>query len=466
MKNMAKHKILIVDDEKPTRDVMARVLSTTYECLTAPDAESALALIRANPDLALMISDVRMPGVDGVSLLKQAKELVPRLACILLTAYGSVDLAVEAMKNGADDFLTKPITDLSQLELRIAKAIKTHALEKEVEELKTQLSPKYGLDAFTGTSPAMQEVYRLIRLAARSNANVLVEGPSGTGKELVARALHDLSARAAGPYVAVECAALSPTLLESELFGHEKGAFTDARERKIGRFEAANGGTLFLDEIAEIDLATQVKLLRVLETRTFQRVGGSEDVKTDIRIVAATNRDLAAEVAAGRFREDLYYRLNVVDIHMPALKERPGDIPQLVSRFVKEFSKQNGGRVTGINADATKLLENYAWPGNVRQLRNVVEKMVVLSEGGELTAADVPTEIRAVPSPPVPRAALLSAPPEQALLSNNDLSLAEREKAEILNTIELCHGNKSKAAEKLGISRRTLHRRLHEWGIS
>lgn len=460
---MSKLKILIVDDEKPTRDVMARALSPSYECLTAPDAEQALNMIQANPDLTLMISDVRMPGADGVSLLKKAKELAPNLACILLTAYGSVDLAVEAMKEGADDFLTKPITDLNQLELRISKAIKTHALEKEVAELKSQLNPKYGLEAFTGTSSAMQEVYKLIRLAARSNANVLIEGPSGTGKELVARALHDLSARAQGPFIAVECAALSPTLLESELFGHEKGAFTDARERKIGRFEAANGGTLFLDEIAEINLATQVKLLRVLETRTFQRVGGSEDVKTDIRIVAATNRDLAAEVAAGRFREDLYYRLNVVDIHMPALKERTGDIPQLVMRFLKEFAKENGGHVTGIEPAAMKLLEEYPWPGNVRQLRNVMEKMVVLSEGGNLTSQDVPAEIR---TGSAANAANLPSEVQANAATTLDHSLADTEKAQILAVIESCHGNKSKAAEQLGISRRTLHRRLHEWGIS
>ncbi len=472
---MTKPKILIVDDEKPTRDVMARALSDRYACLTAADAEQALDAIRANPDLALMISDIRMPGMDGVSLLKKAKECAPKLACILLTAYGSVDLAVKAMKEGADDFLTKPITDLNQLELRISNAIKTHSLEQEVKELKSQLNPKYGLEAFTGNSPAMQEVYKLIRLAARSNANVLIEGPSGTGKELVARALHDLSSRAKGPFVAVECAALSPTLLESELFGHEKGAFTDARERKIGRFEAANGGTLFLDEIAEIDLATQVKLLRVLETRTFQRVGGSEDVKTDIRIVAATNRNLVAEVAAGRFREDLYYRLNVIDIHMPALRERPGDIPMLVTRFLKEFSKENGGLVTGIEPAAMKLLENYAWPGNVRQLRNVVEKMVVLSEGGLLTPADVPAEIRQ-PRVPQPPAALLlaenAAPPSLpapqpvAEIPAPECSLADREKEQILATIEACHGNKSKAAQQLGISRRTLHRRLHDWGMT
>ena len=240
---MAKPKILIVDDEKPTRDAMARILSDSYECLVAPDAEQAMKAVAANPDLALMISDVRMPGEDGVSLVRRAKAANPTLACMLLTAYGTVDLAVEAMKDGADDFLTKPVTDIRQLEVRVARAIKTRALEREVSDLRSQLGDR--LEGFTGTSPAMQGVYRLIRQAAPSNANVLIEGPSGTGKELVAHALHSLSARASGPFVAVECAALSPTLLESELFGHEKGAFTDAVRQKIGRFEAADGGTLF-----------------------------------------------------------------------------------------------------------------------------------------------------------------------------------------------------------------------------
>ena len=346
---MLKPKILIVDDERPTRDVMARVLSDKYECITAPDAEQAMKAVAENPDLALIISDIRMPGEDGVSLIRRAKATNPSIACMLLTAYGTVDLAVAAMKDGADDFLTKPITDLDQLELRVDKAIKTRALERQVDELKSQLDEK--LETFTGNSPQMQKVYRLIRQAAPSNANVLIEGPSGTGKELVAHALHRLSPRAEGPFVAVECAALSPTLLESELFGHEKGAFTDAVRQKIGRFEAANGGTLFLDEISEIDASTQVKLLRVLETRTFQRVGGTEDIKTDIRIVAATNRDLAKYVAEGKFREDLYYRLNVIDIHLPALKERVGDIAPLVSCFLKEFAAENGGRVTGIDAN-------------------------------------------------------------------------------------------------------------------
>ena len=460
---MMKPKILIVDDEKPTRDVMARVLAAKYECLTAADAEQALAAVASNPDLALMISDIRMPGEDGISLLRRAKAANPNLACMLLTAYGTVDLAVAAMKDGADDFLTKPITDLDQLELRVAKAIRTGSLERQVKDLQSQLDGR--LADFTGRSPAMQKVYQLIRQAAPSSANVLIEGPSGTGKELVAHALHALSPRANGPFVAVECAALSATLLESELFGHEKGAFTDAIRQKIGRFEAANGGTLFLDEISEIDPSTQVKLLRVLETRTFQRVGGTEDIKADIRIVAATNRDLAKFVAEGKFREDLYYRLNVIDIHLPALKDRPGDIALLVSRFLKEFSAENGNRVKGIDAVAMKALEDYSWPGNVRQLRNVIEKMVVLAAGEKLTAEDVPMEIRApaAPVPPAPTATAEPLPATPPIATAGSLEDAER--AKILSVLTACKGNKSKAADVLGISRRTLHRKLNAWKI-
>lgn len=484
---MAKPLILIVDDEKPTRDVMARLLSEKYECLTAADAEQAIALIKENERLALMISDVRMPGEDGLSLVKKARELVPNLACILLTAYGTVSLAVEAMKDGADDFLTKPITDFDQLEIRIANVLKTHALEKKVEELTTQLDAKFGLDNITGTSPAMQTVYKLVRQAAKSNASVLIEGPSGTGKELVAHALHDLSNRAQGPFIAVECSALSPTLLESELFGHEKGAFTDAHERKIGRFEAANGGTLFLDEIGEIEPSVQVKLLRVLESHTFQRVGGTQDIKTDIRVIAATNRSLSQEVAAGRFREDLFYRLNVIDIHLPPLRERPGDIPQLVSRFLKEFSRENGGAVTGIEAQALKALELYSWPGNVRQLRNVIERMVVLSAGGKLTLEDVPLEIREpAPIPTLASGAVFGASvgtpavrtPSAPLLASPSVpcppigervagveSLDELERAQIISALAATGGSRKLTSERLGISRRTLLRKMKKWGL-
>ena len=439
---MAKPKILIVDDEKPTRDAMARILAPGCDCLTAPDAELAMKLVEENPDLALLLTDYKMPGENGVSLIKRAKAENPSLACILVTAFGEIELA-------------KPITDLAQMEQRVNKALEKHALSRKVAELQQKVNEQSGIETFTGKSPAMEKVYRLIRQAAKANANVLVEGPSGTGKELVAKALHDLSPRASGPFVAVECAALSPTLIESELFGHEKGAFTGADRMKVGKFEAASGGTLFLDEITEIDLATQVKLLRALESRTIQRVGGNEDIRVDFRLVAATNRDLAAYVREGKFREDLYYRLNVIDIHLPALKDRPGDIALLVSRFIKEFSAANGNNVTGIDAKAIKALEDYPWPGNVRQLRNVVEKMCVLSAGGKLTLDDVPVEITSA----MPTVASGSPAAPAAAQS----TLAETEKDTILRVLAECGNNKSKAAIKLGISRRTLHRKLNEW---
>lgn len=453
-----KPKILIVDDEKPLRDTLARWFKRDYECLTAPDAAEAMKIIGENPDLALMISDVKMPGENGVELVRKAKLANPTMACILLTAYGTVDLAVEAMKDGADDFFQKPVTDLQQFELRVANAIRTSRLEKEVAALKNRLNEN--LENFTGKSPEMEKVYALIRKAAPTKANVLIEGPSGTGKELVAHALHTHSMRAQGPFIAVECAALPSNLLESELFGHEKGAFTDAKAQRIGRFEAASGGTIFLDEISEIDADTQVKLLRVLETKTFQRVGGTEDIKADFRIVAATNRNLLKYVSEGKFREDLYYRLNVINIKLPALKDRPGDIALLVSRFLKEFSEENGGKVIGIDKQALKALESFSWPGNVRQLRNIIERMVVLASGDTLSIDDVPEEITASQN---------AAPVSGATVAPKSVptatTLAQAEKEQILAAIAAHHGNKSRAAEALGISRRTMHRKLNEWNI-
>ena len=447
---MTKRKILIVDDEKPTRDVMARALGATYECMTAPDAEQALAVIEATPELALLISDVRMPGESGVELVKKAKKLRPSLACILLTAYGTVDLAVEAMKDGADDFLTKPITDLAQLELRVANAIKTAGLEQEVASLKEKLTGE--LESFTGRSPAMEKVYAMIRKVAPTNATVLIEGPSGSGKELAARAIHNLSKRANGPFIALECSAFEGELLKSELFGYVAGTFTGAlREGKAGCFAAADGGTLFLDEIGEIDMSTQIALLRTLETRRVRRLGEAVERPVDFRLVAATNRDLAKMVAEGDFREDLYYRLNVIDLKTPALKDHREDIALLVARFMKEFAGKNGSTATGIDRDALKALEDYQWPGNVRQLRNVVEKMCVLSSGGRLTLADVPSEVL--------------EPPAQGQSVASAKTLEETEKAKILSVLESSGGNKTRAAETLGISRRTLHRKLNEWGL-
>ena len=435
-------RILIVDDEKDTREFMARALSYKYEVLTAADAELAMQQLDADRSIRLLLSDIRMPGEDGLTLMKAAKAMNANLAVILLTAFGSIDQAVAAMKDGADDFITKPV-DLDQLELRIEKALKAHRLESEVKDLKAQLDEKYGMDGIVGSSPAMQKVFRMIRQAAPTEATVLIQGPSGTGKELVARAIHNLSQRSKGPFVAVEFAAISPNLLESEMFGHEKGAFTGATSRRIGRFEAANHGTIFLDEISEMPLELQVKLLRVLQEREFQRVGSNETVKTDIRIVAATNRDLAAYVREGRFREDLYYRLNVIDLHLPALKDRSGDVPLLVNRYLKEF----GGK--SVSPDAMRLMEAYAWPGNVRELRNAVEKMCVLSPSGEIGVDDVPDEMKR----------------ESSKMLSTSGTLGETEKAKILAVLEEVGGNRTKAAERLGISRRTIYRKLEEYGL-
>ena len=451
-----KPKILIVDDEKPLRDTLARWFRPRYDCVLAPDAEEAMKAVAANPDMALMISDVRMPGEDGVALLKKAKAANPDMGVILLTAYGTVDLAVEAMKDGADDFFQKPITDLKAFELRVDKAVRNAALAQGTPSADATTSG--GLAEFTGDSPAMEKVYRLIRKVAPTDATVIIEGPSGTGKELAARAIHALSRRAGGPFVAVECSALSRDLLESELFGYEPGAFTGASEKgRVGHVESAAGGTLFLDEIGEIDLATQVKLLRVLESRTIKRVGGTVDIPVDFRLVAATNRNLAQMVAEGKFREDLYYRLNVIDIRTPALKDHPEDIPALAARFLKEAAARNGGAAMEMDASAIASLQAYSWPGNVRQLRNVVEKMAVLASSPVLTAEDVPPEVTAAqPAPTAP----VSAPEPESAQSG---SLADVEKRQILAALAACGNNKTKAAESLGISRRTLHRKLREW---
>ena len=450
-----KPKILIVDDEKPLRDTLARWFRPGYECLLAPDADAALEIVRATPDLALMISDIRMPGEDGVTLLRRAREIHPGLAAILLTAYGTVELAVAAMKDGAADFFQKPITDMKAFELRVAQVIEAAAAH-------TDAAPAAGdaIDGFTGSSKSLESIYRIIRKVAPSDATVLVEGPSGSGKELAARAIHALSKRATGPFVAVECSAFSADLLKSELFGYEPGTFTGGlKDGKKGCIEEAGGGTLFLDEIGEIDLATQIALLRTLETKCVRRLGSSFEKPVDFRLVAATNRNLISLVAEGKFREDLYYRLNVIDIRMPALKDHPSDIAPLVERFIADFSAAGEGRVKGIELAALKALEAYSWPGNVRQLRNAVEKMVVLAAGETLTLDDVPAEILA---PTAPAATAEAAP---AAATAPTASLADVEKAQILAALKAAGGNKTAAADALGISRRTLHRKLREWGM-
>ena len=448
--------ILVVDDDKNTRDGLERALRRRYDVVLAEHGERALTILEAQ-HVDIILSDVRMPGMDGLTLLQRALAHRPNVICILLTAYGNVEVAVEAMKRGAYDFLTKPV-NLDHLDLLLKRALRSRDVESENVNLHEQLDTKYGLERIIGTSPAMGQLFDTIRQAAPTQATVLIQGESGTGKELVAHAVHRLSTRVRGPFIPVHCAALSMNLLESELFGHEKGAFTGAMSRRKGRFELADGGTLFLDEISEIDAAIQVKLLRVLEERTFERVGGDETIETDIRLITATNKDLKTLVKEGKFREDLFFRLDVVNITLPPLRERTGDVPMLCNHFLREFSESNNRDISGITPDAITILSSYAWPGNVRELRNTIEKMVVLSRGDRLTARDIPANIRE---------AVKAAGPSVVLPSGDTMhggdSLAATEQRMIMATLQKLNGNRTKAAAELGISRRTLHRKLKQY---
>jgi len=451
-----KPRVLVVDDDKNTRDGLERALRSSYSIITAESGEKALAIL-TEQNVDILLSDVRMPGMDGLTLLQRALAHNPGLLCILLTAYGNVETAVEAMKSGAYDFLMKPV-NLDHLELLLARALRSRDVESENLSLRRQLDQKYGLGGLVGNSRAMQDMYETINQAAPTQATILIQGESGTGKELVAHAVHQLSTRAKGPFVAVHCAALSPTLLESELFGHEKGAFTGAVAQRRGRFEMADGGTLFLDEVSEVDPAVQVKLLRVLEERAFERVGGDRTVQVDIRLVVATNKDLKALVEEGKFREDLFFRLDVVSIKLPPLRDRLEDVGLLCRHFIREFSEKNSKQVETITRDAVDILSSYDWPGNVRELRNAIEKMVVLARGDRLTARDIPSSIRQQAHH---RAGATARALQHA--ATGGASLADAEKSMIMAALEENNGNRTKAASALGISRRTLHRKLRQY---
>jgi two-component system, NtrC family, response regulator AtoC len=442
--------ILIVDDEKNTREGLARALRDEYAVAEAENGQRALEWLETR-HADVVLSDLRMPGMDGLALLSRLLARDPRPVLILLTAYGNIETAVEAMKRGAYDFLAKPV-NLDRLELLLKRALAERRLGAENQRLKAQLDSKYGFESILGTSAAMQAVFDTIRQVAPTRATVLIQGESGTGKELVARALHQCSPRAQGPFIPVHCAALAPTLLESELFGHEKGAFTGAQERRRGRFELADGGTLFLDEVGEIDAALQVKILRVLEERKFERVGGTETVSVDVRLVAATNRDLKKMVESGAFREDLFYRLYVVNLTLPPLRDRNGDIVLLAQHYLKALAAEHGKRVVGITSEAMEALTAYPWPGNVRELRNVIERMVVLGTGEKLTMRDLPVALRA----PAGRTGA-------ATHSGRLLRDAERQLIE--DALHRHKGSRVKTALDLGISRRTLHRKLNEFGL-
>ncbi|MBU9889501.1 MAG: sigma-54 dependent transcriptional regulator [Candidatus Omnitrophica bacterium] len=446
--------ILLAEDDVNARKGLTQFLQgLDYDVITAANGPEAFELFKKDgPDL--VISDIRMPEMDGVTLLERIKGVSPSAKVILLTAYGSVEDAVKAMKKGAFYYLAKPV-NLEELEFLVKKAFSSHRLEEENQELRQELfRERYNQGDLIAQSSKMKELLATVDKIAASNASVLIEGESGTGKELIARRIHALSARNLQPFIAVHCAALTETLLSSELFGHEKGAFTGATDRKKGRFERAHGGSLFLDEIGEISKDTQVKLLRVLQEGEFERVGGTKTIKVDVRLIAATNKTLLDEVNHQRFREDLYYRVNVIYLRVPPLRERKEDIPPLVSSFIRQYAGSNGKKISGIDAGALERLMRYDWPGNIRELKNVIERMIVLSSGGRLTAELVPEEFRAG-----------ETAPDGMRLSLEGDRITDVERELIRRVLQEVKGNKSLAAEKLGISRRTLYRKLDAYKI-
>ncbi len=453
--------VLIIDDEKHTREGLQQALIDNFDVSVAANADEAFNLMDAQP-FDVIVTDLRMPGKSGLRVIDKALALPHRPAVLMMTAYGNIETAVEAMKRGAVDFLTKPV-NIERLEVLIQRALKTRTLEVEVKQLHERLDEKFSFEGIIGHSPKLQEVIDRVKLVAPSRATILIEGESGTGKELIAQAIHQSSPRARGPFIAVHCAALSENLLESELFGHERGAFTGATERRVGRFEMADGGTLFLDEIGEISASTQVKLLRFLETKAIERVGGSKAIELDVRLVAATNRHLEQMVREGKFREDLFFRLNVVRIAMPPLRERTEDIPLLLSHYIKVFSDENGVPPLTVEAGALHTLQRYPWPGNIRELRNFAENAVVLRRGGSLTEYDLEPKYRgAVPALPAGSSSE-SAPAALAAPMPVSLSVEENEKRLLREALIKARGNRTKAAELMGVSRRTLHRKIAQW---
>jgi len=401
----------------------------------------------------VIVTDLRMPGKSGLKIIDKALTLPSRPAVLMMTAYGSIDSAVEAMKRGAVDFLTKPV-QIERLEILIQRALKTKTLEVEVKQLHERLDEKFNLDGLVGHSAKLAEVIERVKLVAPSRATVLIEGETGTGKELIAQAIHQASPRARAPFVPVHCAALPASLLESELFGHERGAFTGATERREGRFEAADTGTVFLDEIGEIGPEIQVKLLRFLETKSFERIGSSKTITVDVRLVAATNRNLEQMVKEGKFREDLFFRLNVVRITTPPLRERTDDVPVLLEHFIKVYAKENSYEPVVIEPGAMRHLQAYPWPGNIRELRNFAENAVVLRRGGKLSEFDLEPKFRGEAAPPP---AMVTATPA------NPYSVEDNEKRLLKEALMKARGNRTRAATLLGISRRTLHRKIAQW---
>jgi two-component system NtrC family response regulator/two-component system response regulator HydG len=446
--------IFLVDDDDGSREAMVRTLERVgYDVRPFPDAGEALERLRAGDPVDAVVSDVRMPGMDGYDFLRHVRAEWPNLPFLLVTAFAGVEDAVAALQEGADDYLTKPVK-MQELRQRVQLHLERRALSDENRKLRERLDKSFGFEGIVGRSRRMEEVLDRLKVAAPSRSTVLVVGESGTGKELVANALHQNSDRADGPFIAVNCGAIPGEILESELFGHEKGAFTGAHQRRIGLIESASTGTLFLDEISELSADLQVKLLRVLEERVVTRVGGTVQIPVDFRLVAATNRDLEDWVVEGRFRQDLYYRLKVVTLGIPPLRQRLEDIPLFVQHFLNHFNEELGRRVQGVHPSVLAALKRQSWPGNVRELRNLVESLVLFAESEEITLEDLPVEYR---SPSMP-----SLPVDGAQWQPQ--TIAEIERDAILRTLEFTEGHRARAATLLGIGLRTLQRKLKEYG--
>ena len=450
---MKTKRVLVVDDDRDHAEVLAEgVEKIGLETAVAGSGEEGLAIIQGEL-FDIVITDLVMKDVDGMRILKEARKRSDFTEVVMVTGYASVETAVEAMQEGAAHYITKPV-NLKELRAVLQKIVEKQALKETTEELKKQLDQKYGFEKIIGNSKPMKDIFGLLQQVAPTNVTVLVYGESGTGKELIARAIHTNCPRAAYPFVALNCAALSEGILESELFGHEKGAFTGAMQRVIGKFEYAHHGTLFLDEVGEMPLTTQVKLLRVLEEREIVRVGSNASIPVDVRLIAATNKNLIEAVSDGRFREDLYFRLKVVSINLPPLRERAGDIPLLIDHFLSEFNKQYGQKITGITPEARAVLAANPWPGNVRELRNTLENMVVTTRNEVLDVTDIPEGYRDESSERSTGIGQLAG-----------MKLDDVERESIRQTLAMNNGNREKTARMLGIGERTLYRKLNEYGL-
>jgi len=436
-----KKKILVVDDEERIRQALATILTKEgYAVTTAKNGQEALN----NPirEFSLIITDLKMPQVDGLELLRRAKKISPDVIVIMITAFGTIQTAVEAMRQGAYDYITKPF-ELDEITMIVSKALQVH---KE-----TKKEAKF--DEIIGKSQKIREVHELIEQVAKTDTTVLIRGETGTGKELVAKAIHRLSLRKDKPFIAVNCVALPKDLLESELFGHEKGAFTGAVSQRLGRFELAHTGTIFLDEVGEIDIPMQIKLLRVLQEREFERVGGTKTIKVDVRLIAATNRDLEKAVKEEKYREELYYRLNVVPIYLPPLRERKDDIPLLLEHFLNIFNSRTNKNILEITREAQQLLIEYDWPGNIRELENVVERMVVLAKGDKIDVEDIPNNI------------IKAKEKKLSFKESVYQAKAQLERQLLIKVLQEVGGNRTKAAKALGIDRKTLQKKMKEYGL-